>query len=165
MQGDTIQESLSNITTRDTLFDLLAGSYQLHIEDFEGCRSEYVFNILEPQEALSIDSMNVISHIACFGDSIGVARLYVSGGDPIYTYLWDNGETGIIANGLTSGYHSVVLTDDWDCEVIDSIYILENTLIESNLVVDTTVSCYGESDGVASVSSVCLLYTSDAADE
>ena len=46
-----------------------------------------------------------------------------------------------------------MLTDDWDCEVIDSIYISENTLIQSALVVDTTVSCYGESDGVASISS------------
>ena len=88
--------------------------------------------------------------------------MYISGGDPTYTYLWDNGETGIIASALTSGYHSVVLTDDWGCEVIDSIFISENTLIESNLVVDTTVSCYGESDGIASVSSVggsSLLYT------
>ena len=79
MQGDTLQVSDLGISTRDTLFDLLVGSYQLHIEDFQGCRSEYVFNIAEPQDALSIDSMKVISDISCYGDSVGAARLYVSG--------------------------------------------------------------------------------------
>ncbi|KRO54412.1 MAG: hypothetical protein ABR79_02610 [Cryomorphaceae bacterium BACL11 MAG-121001-bin54] len=37
MQGDTLQVSDTHISTRDTLFDLLAGNYQLLIEDFEGC--------------------------------------------------------------------------------------------------------------------------------
>ena len=98
--------------------------------------------------------MNVISPIACHGDSVGIARLYASGGDPAYSYLWDNGETGLIATGLTSGYHTVRLTDDWGCEVLDSLYIPENTLINSTLVVDTTVSCYGGSDGQASISTL-----------
>ena len=59
----------------------------------------------------------------------------------LYSYMWDNGETGIIATSLTSGYryHSC---DDWGCEVIDSIFVPE-ILVESDLVVDTTVSCYG----------------------
>jgi hypothetical protein len=66
--------------------------------------------------------------------------------------LWDNGETTLVADGLTSGYHSVLLRDDWGCEVLDSIEIPENTLIESDLVVNTTVSCYGLSDGIAIIS-------------
>jgi hypothetical protein len=36
---------------------------------------------------------------------------------------------------------------------MDSIFIPENTLIESDLVVNTTVSCYDSIDGVASISS------------
>ena len=66
--------------------------------------------------------------------------------------MWDNGETGIIASSLTSGYLSVLLTDDWGCEVMDSIFVLETTY-KSTLLADTTVSCYGLSDGVASISS------------
>ncbi len=139
--------------TRDTLKNIITGLYYLKVTDAQGCVEEYTLNVDEPLEALSIDSMNVISPIACYGDSVGVARLYVSGGDPIYSYLWDNGETGIIASSLTSGYHSVLLTDDWGCEVMDSIFVPENTLIESSLLADTTVSCYGLSDGVASISS------------
>ena len=154
MQGDTLQESDTHISTRDTLFNLPFGSYQLHLEDFEGCRVEYVLNVDEPDQALSIDSMKVISDVACYGDSVGIARMYVSGGDPVYSYLWDNGETNIIASALTSGYHTASLIDDWGCEVIDSIYVFENTLIESDLLVHTTVSCYGASDGIATISSI-----------
>jgi len=63
---------------------------------------------------------------------------------------------------LTSGWHSVLLTDDWGCKLVDSVFIAENTLIVSDLVVDTTVSCYGFSDGQASISTVggsSFLYT------
>ena len=60
---------------RDTLFNLSAGTYYLYIEDYEGCIVEYTLNVDEPLEALSIDSMNVISPIACYGDSVGIARL------------------------------------------------------------------------------------------
>jgi hypothetical protein len=153
IQGDTLQESDTHISTRDTLKDLSAGIYFLTLTDSQGCSIDYTFNIDEPEGALSIDSMKVISSISCYGDSVGIARLYVSGGDPVYSYLWDNGETGLIANALTSGYHSVLLTDDWGCEVLDGLYIPENTLIESDLFVNTTVSCYGDATGIASISS------------
>ena len=90
MNGDTLQSSLPNIVTRDTLEDLFAGSYNLHIYDAQGCFVEYNLNVSEPDFPLSIDSMSVIESIACYGDSVGRARLYVSGGDPVYSYFWDN---------------------------------------------------------------------------
>jgi hypothetical protein len=137
---------------------LTVGSYVLHIYDFKGCFIDYVLNVPEPDIALSIDNMAVIDSIACYGDSVGKAIMYVSGGmpnnQPNYYYLWDNGETALVADGLTSGYHSVLLRDDWGCEVLDSIEIPENTLIESELLVNTTVSCYGVPDGIAVISSV-----------
>jgi hypothetical protein len=97
--------------------------------------------------------MKVISDISCYGDSVGIARLYASGGDPAYSYLWDNGETSIIANALTSGYHSVVLTDDWGCEVyldgvlnanahpLDTFFNNVSGGLHYITVVDTSSSC------------------------
>jgi len=103
---------------------------------------------------LSIDSLVLVESIACYSDSVGKAILYASGGQVNYAYLWDNGETTTIADGLTSGYHSVALSDDWGCEVLDSIYIPENSLIESDLTSVQNVSCYGDTNGIASISSV-----------
>ena len=156
-QGDTLQYSLNHVAERDTLFDLLSGLYVLHIYDIRGCFVPYTLNVPEPSIALSIDSMVLVEGISCYGDSVGKAILYASGGmpnlDPNYAYLWDNGENSIIADGLTSGYHSVTLSDDWGCKVSDSIYVSENSLIESDLSILQDVLCYGETNGIASISS------------
>ena len=153
MSGNLLQIS-GMISERDTLFNLLAGDYVLKIFDAQGCEVEYVLNVPEPSVALAIDSMILIDDIACYGDSVGRAMLSVSGGQPNYYYEWDNGETTLVAEELTSGWHSVLLTDDWGCKLVDSVFIPENSLIESELLVDTTVSCYGASDGQASISTV-----------
>ena len=151
--GDTLKGDGSWTVSRDTLFNLSAGMYSLHVYDAKDCFLSYGLNVGEPPTSLSIDSMNVIEDITCYGDSIGKARLYASGGMPNYTYLWDNGETGIIANALTSGYHSILLSDDWGCEVLDSIYIFENPEIQSQISTAQNVSCYGFSDGIAWIES------------
>jgi len=153
-QGDTLQYSFSHVTERDTLFDLLSGIYVLHIYDIRGCFVDYVLNVPEPSVGLSIDSVVLVESIACYSDSVGKAILYASGGQVNYAYLWDNGETTTIADGLTSGYHSVVLSDDWGCEVLDSIEITENALIESDLTTVQDVSCYGYTNGIATINSV-----------
>jgi len=153
MSGNLLQIS-GMIADRDTLFDLSAGSYILKIFDAQGCEVEYVLNVPEPSVALSIDSMILIEGNACYGDSVGRAMLTVSGGQQSYSYAWDNGETTLVAEELTSGYHTVLLTDDWGCKILDSVFVTENSLIESELLVDTTVSCYGASDGQASISTV-----------
>jgi len=114
----------------------------------------YSMNVGEPATKLSIDSMVVIESIACYGDSVGKARFYSSGGMPNYAYLWDNGEVGIIADELTSGYHSVMLSDDWGCEIEDSIYVPENSEIESQISTIQNASCYGYDDGIAWVASL-----------
>ena len=128
----------------------------MHIYDVRGCFVDYVLNVPEPSVALSIDSIVLVESISCYSDSVGKAILYASGGSqfrPNYAYLWDNGETTTIADGLTSGYHSVILSDDWGCEVLDSIYISENSLIESDLTTVQDVSCYGDTNGIATISS------------
>ena len=121
--GDTLQYSLTHVAERDTLFDLLSGIYQLHIYDTKGCFVDYTLNVPEPSVALSIDNIVLVESIACYSDSVGKAILYASGGQVDYAYLWDNGETTTVADGLTSGWHSVLLSDDWGCEVEDSIEV------------------------------------------
>ena len=151
--GDTIQ-STGYMIGRDTLDNLSAGVYNLHVYDAQDCFVSYGLSVGEPATNLSIDSISVVQTIACYGDSDGSARMYVSGGMPNYTYLWDSGETGLIAQNLSSGYRHVSLTDDWGCMVHDSIYISENPEIQPTVSLVQTVSCYADADGIVSVSSV-----------
>ena len=155
-QGNIIPPDLyASIFDSDTLSGLVSGAYQLHIYDSKECFVTYTLDVTEPDVALSID-IDLVESISCNGDSVGKAILYASGGmpnsNPTYTYLWENGETTTVAEALTSGYQSVVLSDDWGCEVKDSIYIPENDLIESDLTTVQDVSCYNLSDGIASIS-------------
>ena len=151
--GDTLRSTMY-MTGRDTLSHLASGVYNLHVYDSQDCFVSYSLTVGEPPTALSIDSISVVQTIACFGDSDGSARMYVSGGMPNYTYLWDSGETGLIAQNLSSGYRHVSLTDDWGCTVMDSIHISENPEIQSTVSLVQTVSCYGNTDGIVMVSSV-----------
>jgi hypothetical protein len=151
--GDTIQDSGVRLG-RDTLSGLVAGSYDLHVYDSRDCFVNYSLLVGEPSTSLSIDSMAVITSNVCYGDSVGAARLYASGGMPNYTYSWSSGHSTLIASDLKSGYHSVVLSDDWGCEVVDSIYVPENPEIVSELGVVQNASCYGYNDGSCYVTSV-----------
>jgi len=96
----------------------------------------------------------LIDSIACFGDNDGRALGVKSGGDPSYIYLWDNGESTLLANNLTSGYHTLSVVDERGCAVLDSIYIPESSEIISSLVIEESISCYGSANGFVSVSSV-----------
>ena len=150
--GDTLRYT-GLMIGRDTLRDLFAGTYMLHIYDSQECFEDYILTVGEPATSLSIDSLLTVLDIACYGDSVGSAMMYVSGGMPNYSYLWESGEIDLIATSLKAGYNTVSVTDAWGCTVKDSIQINENPLIESTVSVVQNVSCYGSSDGIASVTS------------
>ena len=154
--GDSIIQSNTDqfLFARDTLKNLLAGTYDLHLYDANGCFESYTMTVGEASSALVIDSIVVSNTVTCFGGNNGAAQTFVGGGMPNYYFSWDNGELTSNATQLTSGYHTVQLTDDWGCVVEDSIYISENSEIISTIVVDNEVSCYGLSDGSVSVTSV-----------
>ncbi len=176
-------QTSSSAYNRDTLHDLSSGIYLLDIVDHFGCTvSQTSHTVNEPIQALSLDTIYLIDSIACFGDNDGRALGVKSGGDPSYIYLWDNGESTLLANNLTSGYHTLSVMDDRGCEVLDSIYIPESSEIISSLVIEESISCYGSTNGVVSVSTMggyplylyswciiqpldCLLYTFYVADD
>ena len=150
-----IIKTTSGVYNTDTLRNLSADIYLLDITDHFGCKvSQMSLTVNEPSQALFLDTIYLIDSIACFGDNDGRALGVVSGGDPFYTYLWDNGESTLLANHLTSGYHTLSVIDYRGCEVLDSIYIPESSEIISSLVVDEAISCYSSVNGVVSVSTV-----------
>ena len=154
--GDSILKSNTDqfLVSRDTLKNLAAGTYDLHIYDANACFESYTITVGEPSVALSIDSVVVSLGVTCYGDNTGAAQTFYSGGMPNYYLSWDNGELGSNATQLTSGYHTVTLSDDWGCILHDSVYVPENPQIVSTIVVDNEVSCYGLSDGSVSVTSI-----------
>ena len=150
---DTLQAASHPVNiTRDSLNNLPTGSYELHIYDAWGCFESYSNVVSESTNPL-VSTLNKIQDVDCFGDSTGSVQLIVNGGVPNYTYLWDNGETTIIATNLNAGLHTVWITDDWGCLIEDTISISENSLIEDSITIIQNVSCYGGSDGAVVITS------------
>ena len=150
--GGVISTTYGSYNT-DTLHNVLSGIYLLDIMDHYGCSiSQSSITVNEPLTALSIDTIYLIDSVYCYGDNDGRALAQFSGGDPAYIYVWDNGESTLLADELTGGYHSFSVVDDRGCEVIDSIFIPESSEIISSLVIQDSVACYGYSNGSVSVS-------------
>ena len=147
-----IQTTYGSYNT-DTLHNVSSGIYLLDIMDHYGCKvSQSSITVNEPLTALVIDTLYLIDSVYCYGDNDGISLAQVSGGDPSYTYLWDNGEATLLANGLTGGYHLFSVVDERGCEEVDSIYIPESSEIVSTLVVEESIICYDGLNGVVSVS-------------
>ena len=154
LTGSLLDEMSTGIVTRDTVLGLSAGSYHLLVTDASGCTKEMVFNIDEPSVRLEILDVLVVDSIDCYGDLEGraIVNMVSGSGSPAYSYYWDNGEITEEALSLSGGWHTVMVSDSRGCLVVDSVDIPENTLIKSVLDIATPISCYGEDDGVVSVS-------------
>ena len=177
---DTIYQSIDDIGS--VIVDSLEyGSHTLYIYDslpnnLNGdyfCPQVFNFNINQPQTQMS-STVNLLTHVSCWGDTTGAAKVIASGGQSQlpYTYLWDNGETTATADSLWADVNSlwpspqwqgVTITDSNGCSIRDSIQIEHlnpeiqayNTADGSNTVqVIQDVQCFNACDAIATVSSV-----------
>ena len=177
---DTVYQSLTD-TDSVVVDSLIYGSYTLYIYDsipdnLNGtyfCPQIFTFNITQPQSPMS-STINLLSHVSCWGDSTGKARVIPAGGQSQlpYTYLWDNGETTAIADSLWADVNSawpspqwqgVTITDANGCTLRDSIQIEHlneeikpfNTLDGTNTVqIIQNVQCFNACDAIVTISSV-----------
>lgn len=135
--------SWSNGMSGQTITDLAAGTYLLTITDSQGCSGTGQFTVFAPPAIeYSIFPVNA----SCFGSNDGSASIFVSGGNPPFTYLWSNGSTSADAVGLAAGHYSVTVTDQENCLIIGQTDISEPDAISSNATIGL-VSCHGGTNG------------------
>lgn len=134
----------SDNQTSDTAFNLVAGNYRVTITDFNNCTDTTNVTIIEPTIlSLSINSEN----LTCFQNSSGSAKAIISGGTSPYSYLWSNNESTDSIQNLAAGVYRVTVTDLNNCTLIDSVTIIEPTILSSNTFTIDNVSCFGLNDG------------------
>ena len=138
--------------TTATATNLAAGVYTVTVTDANGCQvtATVSINNVIPWSA----SLFQTGLIDCFGDATASVSVNITGGagsNP-FTYLWSNGQTTATATNLPAGTHSVTITDANGCTSSELITITEPAeLLTTTSVVDS-VSCFGFSDGSATVS-------------
>ncbi|MBI2271082.1 MAG: PKD domain-containing protein [Bacteroidetes bacterium] len=136
--------------TASTANNLQTGSYSVTVTDTKGCTTTASFSITEPAAALTSTASQ--SNVSCFGGSNGMASVSASGGTSPYTYLWSGGQTTSSVSGLLVGNYSVTITDTKNCTATSSFTITQPSAALTSTTSQTNVSCFGGSNGTASVS-------------
>ena len=127
--------------------------YQLVVEDWNGCeQTAYTFINQPPDLELEISE---IIPTYCLNIPVGSISVVATGGylepSSMYSFEWDNGNTGPILSNQISGFYSVTVYDDNQChKTLDSLYIEQEDNFQ--LSIDSIpLTCYGSDDGVAMV--------------
>ena len=136
--GDTIGINSTSI------LGVSGGNYTVTVVDNNGCKSSGIASINEP--SLLVCAIVSSSGTSCYGVCDGSATVYSGGGTAPYTYLWTDGQTTSIANGLCAGTHNAFVTDNNGCTSFSTVSITEPLPLA---IIDSVndVSCNGNSDG------------------
>ncbi len=121
--------------------NLNPGYYEITVTDADGCSDTADITIFASQ---LFPTTTVNNDVSCNSISDGSATVFITGGTPPYTYLWDDTEDTATAVALTEGLHIVTVTDSGGCSGTASANIGAST----TLAVDFTApfrSCIGNS--------------------
>ena len=131
----------------DTFPSLCAGSYNVLVQDANGCLGDYNFAISGPQ-SLGLQSSSYFD--ACDSNVVGQGS-YISvsayGGTPPYTYMWSNGNTSSYLQNPSSGTYTVIVSDANGCTFSETFTVPSNQCytISGNVYVDVNGNCIFDS--------------------
>ncbi|MDX6183215.1 T9SS type A sorting domain-containing protein [Flavobacterium sp. Fl-77] len=130
---------------------LIAGTYTVTVTDANGCTATQSFTVTQPSALVATPASQ--TNVSCFGGSNGSATVSVSGGTSAYTYAWSpSGGTAATASGLSAGTYTVTVTDANGCTATQSFVLTEPNVLTTTIASQTNVSCFGGSNGSATVS-------------
>ncbi len=134
----------SSSASSQDLSNLGAGTYFVTITDDNDCQSIGTFSITEPSQlTLSL----IPAEISCHNGSNGAINLTVSGGTPVFSYLWSNNAATEDLSDLIHGTYSVIVTDHNNCSESLSVTLNNPANIVQVTSAITPVSCTNGSNG------------------
>lgn len=125
---------------------LPAGLASVTVTDNAGNTATASTNISSPSAIITAASGSVV----CESATNGSVSVLVSGGSGSYTYLWSNGNTNNSQTNLPVGTYDVTVTDGNNCQAVDFAVVSAAPPITYTQT-QTNVSCFGGSNGTASV--------------
>lgn len=121
---------------------LLPGSYSVIVTDAGGCTQTDTIIITQPPSALIIDSSSV-TDANCLAGIQGSIQVAVSGGNPGYAYMWNNGATTQSLSSLNAGTYTITITDSGGC-AIQQTYVVDELGVLTISAAGDTVICANE---------------------
>mgnify|MGYP001095828808 CR=1 FL=1 len=149
----------SNGSSTKDIQNLAAGNYAVTVRDANNCSATRAFTVAQPNAALTANGTT--DSVKCFGNNTGKITLSVSGGTPIYTYVWSNGSSTKDIQNLAAGNYAVTVRDANNCSATRAFTVAQpNAALTANGTTDS-VKCFGNNTGkiTLSVSGGTLSYT------
>lgn len=138
----------------------VGATYTVVIKDKKGCVSAVqVISLPAVLDATtSITSNYNGQNISCNGLTDGSASVNVSGGAAAYSYTWNTvpTQTTATASSLGAGTYSVTIKDANGCSVVRTVTLTQPAVLSATAIATSNyngqnTSCFGASDGAASV--------------
>ena len=133
----------SNGATTTNLNSIVAGTYTLTVTDANNCQESITVMV---GKATEITATATIDSVLCNGQGNGSISLSVSGGNPGYSYIWNNLATTSNINNLSAGTYTVTITDNSSCTIINSYTVFEPVILNTTIS-KTDPLCFGETTG------------------
>jgi len=138
------------LTTIETAADLCAGTYNVIIEDNNGCVLNQSASVTEPIALVLSTSMTGSN---CNQDD-GSATVGVVSGVPGYTYAWDanaGNQTTATATNLFAGCYDVTVTDGNGCTTTVNVCVVDLGAPSASILTHTDLLCNKVCDGFAQI--------------
>jgi gliding motility-associated-like protein len=148
------------VGTNEDLSGIPAGTYNVVMNDLNGCLIDTNITLTEPPLLTSVTSITSDYNgqdISCFGMSDGSVDVVANGGTPALSYEWTDALGNIVGGnsdliGVPEGTYAVTVTDVNGCQVVEDIYVSQPPAL--NLTIDVltdyfgmAVSCTSAQDG------------------
>jgi len=137
-------------STSQNIDSLLAGEYNLTVNDNLGCEQFITFEIKQPDD-LVINATK--TDISCYNANDGTIQLDISGGISPYIVDWGAKENVISKDNLTPGNYLISVTDENNCTKFITVEIIEAPIFNINPLV-SNITCVGESNGAITLNVV-----------
>lgn len=130
--------------------ELFVGVYKVTVTDANGCTVEGIDTVVSPAPITATLNSTMTSCNDNFTND-GTAAISVFGGNGGYSYGWNTGDSTNMIDSVITGWYYVTVTDSIGCIYNDSVLVDAPPPITIADTSITLVSCFGGSDGTATI--------------
>lgn len=126
----------------EDLDSVSAQTYTVYVTDtVNGCSTIDSITLMQPP---ALSATLLPADVSCLGGYDGAVSAAVTGGTPVYDFSWNNGAfTTQNIVGLTAGAYAVRITDRNGCVILDSVTLVEPSVIPvGNVSVSTCLDSF-----------------------
>ncbi len=136
--------------TDSVLINVVTGTYNVYVQDANGCARIDSMVVNTPAEFLANLTMTPPD---CNSFTNGTATVAPSGGTAGYVLNWNIGSSFNTITGLGADFYQITVTDALNCIILDTIEVTQPDVLA--LSTDTIpVTCFGQSNGRAWVTAI-----------